>query len=289
MGAFRPWHWPPRDTPSRSPPPPSSPGDGQRPFRGPALRYIQQRSDSREKGRVVAANNFYQTIGMLIASAVMWLSLHPPAFRRRRHHVRLRRLHAPGHALHRHRGPRITWFASRSGCSPTASSASASTARKTCRSKDRPCWWPNHMSHVDGLLVAPACSASSASWCGSPSSRCPHFTWLLRRANAIPVGTDRPRDAVGIHPRRRAPRTCRRPHGLHLRRGRHLPPPGNMLPFKRGLEKIVQGTGRAHHSGAPGSPWGKHLQLRRRQVFLEMAHPDSLPRDRQLRRAARFR
>src|ERR1019366_4567200 len=40
----------------------------------PLYAYIQQRSDSREKGRVVAANNFYQTIGMLIASAVMWLA-----------------------------------------------------------------------------------------------------------------------------------------------------------------------------------------------------------------------
>src|ERR1035438_9964751 len=39
----------------------------------PLYAYIQQRSDSREKGRVVAANNFYQTIGMLIASAVMSL------------------------------------------------------------------------------------------------------------------------------------------------------------------------------------------------------------------------
>src|SRR5664279_3206877 len=39
----------------------------------PLYAYIQQRSDSREKGRVVAANNFYQTIGMLVSSAVMWL------------------------------------------------------------------------------------------------------------------------------------------------------------------------------------------------------------------------
>src|SRR4051794_189380 len=39
----------------------------------PLYACIQQRSDAREKGRVVAANNFYQTIGMLIASGMMWL------------------------------------------------------------------------------------------------------------------------------------------------------------------------------------------------------------------------
>src|SRR6478672_5491519 len=39
----------------------------------PLYAYMQQRSDAKEKGRVVAANNFYQTIGMLIASAVMGL------------------------------------------------------------------------------------------------------------------------------------------------------------------------------------------------------------------------
>src|SRR5258708_22782144 len=39
----------------------------------PLYAYIQQRSDAREKGRVVAANNFYQTIGMLLASFAIWL------------------------------------------------------------------------------------------------------------------------------------------------------------------------------------------------------------------------
>ncbi len=49
----------------------------------PLYAYMQQRSGAQEKGRVVAANNFYQTIGMLIASAVMWRLLHTPAPGRR--------------------------------------------------------------------------------------------------------------------------------------------------------------------------------------------------------------
>ena len=38
----------------------------------PLYAAMQQRSDAREKGRVVAANNFYQTIGMLLASVLLW-------------------------------------------------------------------------------------------------------------------------------------------------------------------------------------------------------------------------
>jgi len=37
----------------------------------PLYAYIQQRSGRREKGRVVATNNFYQTLGMLLASAAV--------------------------------------------------------------------------------------------------------------------------------------------------------------------------------------------------------------------------
>ena len=38
----------------------------------PLYAYMQQRSGDQEKGRVVATNNFYQTIGMLLASALLW-------------------------------------------------------------------------------------------------------------------------------------------------------------------------------------------------------------------------
>ena len=36
----------------------------------PLNAYLQQRSESREKGRIIATNNFYNTLGMLLASAV---------------------------------------------------------------------------------------------------------------------------------------------------------------------------------------------------------------------------
>ncbi|HEY2014025.1 MAG TPA: MFS transporter, partial [Bryobacteraceae bacterium] len=38
----------------------------------PLYAYMQQRSGSQEKGRIVATNNFYQTLGMLFASVLLW-------------------------------------------------------------------------------------------------------------------------------------------------------------------------------------------------------------------------
>jgi len=39
----------------------------------PLNAYLQQRSEAREKGRLIATNNFYNTVGLLIASATLWL------------------------------------------------------------------------------------------------------------------------------------------------------------------------------------------------------------------------
>ena len=38
----------------------------------PLNAYLQQRSESHEKGRMIATNNFYNTVGLLLASATLW-------------------------------------------------------------------------------------------------------------------------------------------------------------------------------------------------------------------------
>ena len=63
---------------------------------------------------------------------------------------------------------------------------------------------------------------------------------------------------------------------------------GNMLPFKRGMEKIVEGT------DVPIIPvhldrlWGSIFSFDQRQILLEVAQANSLSRDRLLRRAHAF-
>src|SRR6185436_5539357 len=38
----------------------------------PLNAFLQQRSESGEKGRMIATNNFYNTVGLLLASATLW-------------------------------------------------------------------------------------------------------------------------------------------------------------------------------------------------------------------------
>src|ERR1039457_2963705 len=67
------------------------------------------------------------------------------------------------------------------------------------------------------------------------------FNWLLRRTNAIPVATGSPRDAVESI--RAARRELAAGHIVCIFAEGAISRTGNMLPFKRGMEKIVDGTG----------------------------------------------
>ena len=206
----------------------------------PLYAYIQQRSDSREKGRVVAANNFYQTIGMLIASAVMWLSY--------------TRLHFGAVAIMFGFGVSmllvtlyIVTVVPDYLVRFTLWLLAHSLFRIRINGQENvPFEGPallvaNHMSHVDGLLVGACVQRFIRFMVWKPFFEMPAFHWLLRRANAIPVGTDRPRDAVESI--RAARRELAAGHMVCIFAEGAISRTGNMLPFKRGLEKIVQGTG----------------------------------------------
>ena len=206
----------------------------------PLYAYIQQRSDSREKGRVVAANNFYQTIGMLISSAVMWLCY--------------TRLHLGAATI-------MAAF----GVSMLLVTAYIVTVvpdylvrfalwllthsffRIRINGQENvPFHGPallvaNHMSHVDGLLVGACVQRFIRFMVWKPFFEMRAFHWLLRRANAIPVGTGGPRDMVESI--RAARRELAAGHMVCIFAEGAISRTGNMLPFKRGMEKIVEGSG----------------------------------------------
>ena len=206
----------------------------------PLYAYIQQRSDSREKGRVVAANNFYQTIGMLISSAVMWLCY--------------TRLHLGAATIMAAFGVSmllvtayivtvvpdylvrfVLWLLTHS------------FFRIRINGQENvPFHGPallvaNHMSHVDGLLVGACVQRFIRFMVWKPFFEMRAFHWLLRRANAIPVGTGGPRDMVESI--RAARRELAAGHMVCIFAEGAISRTGNMLPFKRGMEKIVEGSG----------------------------------------------
>jgi acyl-[acyl-carrier-protein]-phospholipid O-acyltransferase/long-chain-fatty-acid--[acyl-carrier-protein] ligase len=202
----------------------------------PLYAYMQQRAGSQEKGRVVAANNFYQTLAMLLASGlllafqermgpahivlasavltvgatvyivtvvpdffirfVLWLGTHT-----------IFRIRIVGQENVPFRGPALVVA--------------------------------NHMSHVDGFLIGASVQRFIRFMVWRPFYEMKALHWFLRKSNAIPVGNDGPRDLVGAI--RAARRELAGGHVVCIFAEGAISRTGNMLPFKRGMEKIVEG------------------------------------------------
>ena len=189
----------------------------------PLNAYLQQRSDTREKGRIIATNNFYNTIGMLLASGRA-VALHD-------------RLHLS--ADRHHAGLRLR--------DPVLVTAYIVTVVpdflirfvlwllthtifriRIVGQENVPFRGPallvsNHMSHVDGFLIGACVQRFIRFMVWKPILRDEGAPLVLPQdANAIPVGTGGPRDMVeSIRAARQE--IGRRPRGLHLRRRRHQP------------------------------------------------------------------
>ncbi len=202
----------------------------------PLYAYMQQRSDDQEKGRVVATNNFYQTIGMLIASALLWalhdelkigadtlmlaagiatllvtvyiLTVVPDYFIRfvlwlLTHTIF--RIRIVGNDNVPFRGPALLVS--------------------------------NHMSHVDGFLIGACVQRFIRFMVWKPYYELEALNWFFRKTMAIPVGTDNRRDV--IESIRSARKTLEAGHVVCIFAEGAITRTGNMLPFKRGMEKIV--------------------------------------------------
>ncbi len=205
----------------------------------PLYAYIQQRSDAREKGRVVAANNFYQTIGMLVASFAIWLCY--------------TQLHFSAAAIMLGFGlslllvtayivtivPEylvrfVLWLLTHSIFRIRIN------GQENVPFRGPALLVANHMSHVDGLLIGACVQRFIRFMVWKPIYEMKAFHWLLRRTYAIPVGTSGPRDAVESI--RAARRELAAGHIVCIFAEGAISRTGNMLPFRRGLEKIVEGT-----------------------------------------------
>jgi acyl-[acyl-carrier-protein]-phospholipid O-acyltransferase / long-chain-fatty-acid--[acyl-carrier-protein] ligase len=204
----------------------------------PLYAYVQQRSDSKEKGRVVAANNFYQTVAMLIASGLMWL------FYTRLHvgpaaillgfaiSVALVAVYiltvVPDYFVRF-----VLWMATHTIFRIRI------VGQENVPFKGPALLVANHMSHIDGFLVGACVQRFIRFMVWKPYYEMKSLHWFMRQAKAIPVGGNGPRGvAESIAAARRelagGHMVCIFAEGAITRTG-------NMLPFKRGMEKIVEG------------------------------------------------
>jgi len=204
----------------------------------PLNAYLQQRSESAEKGRIIATNNIYNTIGMLMAAAVPWL-LHDQL------HLRADRIMV------------LFGFVTLAVTAYIVTVVDDFLIRfllwifthtvfriRILGQENVPFRGPallvsNHMSHVDGFLIGACVQRFIRFMIWKPYYQMRPVNWLLRKAHAIPVGTDNPREAVEAI--RAARKELEAGHVVCIFAEGAISRTGNLLPFKRGLEKIVAG------------------------------------------------
>ncbi len=204
----------------------------------PLNALLQQKSGREEKGRVIATANFLMTGGVLLASGVLWtlrdlfrlpadriilaaglftlcatvfiLRILPESL------IRLvlwmlthtiYRIRTVGHEHIPFRGPALL----------------------IC----------NHISHMDGLLVGACVQRLIRFLVYRPYYELKALTWLFRLMKAIPIaGGDGIKVMESIE---RAREELKRGHVVCIFAEGAVSRTGNLLPFKRGFERIVQG------------------------------------------------
>jgi len=205
----------------------------------PLNAYLQQRAGAKEKGRLIATNNFYNTIGLLLASAVLWV-MHD-------------RLHVSPDKL-------ILIF----GLATVAATAYIVSVVpdflvrfvlwmathtvfriRIAGQQNVPFDGPallvaNHMSHVDGLLIGASVERFVRFMVWRPFYEMKALRWFFRLTNAIPVGTHSPREVLEAV--RRARQELAAGEVVCIFAEGAISRTGNLLPFKSGLEAIVKGT-----------------------------------------------
>jgi acyl-[acyl-carrier-protein]-phospholipid O-acyltransferase / long-chain-fatty-acid--[acyl-carrier-protein] ligase len=204
----------------------------------PLNAYLQQRSENHEKGRIIATNNFYNTVGLLLASGTLTL-------------------------LHDKLGVSPDKLLLIFGIVTLAASAyvvkvvpeflvrfilwmSTHTLFKIriVGQENVPFRGPallvaNHLSHIDGFLINACIQRFIRFMVWKPYYEMPALNWFFRLAKAIPVGTSGPRDVVASI--RTARKELEEGHMVCIFAEGAISRTGNLLPFRRGLEKIVDG------------------------------------------------
>ena len=204
----------------------------------PLNAYLQQRSENREKGRIIATNNFYNTVGILFASATLWI-LHD------RMHMSPDKLIlvfgfvtllvtvyivtvVPDFLIRF-----VLWMVTHTVFKIRI------VGQENVPFRGPALLVANHMSHVDGFLIGACVQRFIRFMVWKPFFQLKALNWFFRLTNAIPVGTGGPRDMVESI--RRARNELAAHHVVCIFAEGAITRTGNMLPFKRGLEKIAHG------------------------------------------------
>ncbi len=204
----------------------------------PLNAYLQQRSGAGETGRAIATNNFYNTLGMLLASAALY-SLHDKLHLSPATIILLSGALTIGVTIYIVMlAPEflvrfLLWFATHTIFKIRIVGTDNVPRRGPALLV------ANHMSHVDGMLIGACLQRFVRFMVWKPYYDMKAFHWFFKLSKAIPVGTSGPRDMVRSIQDARA--QLKAGHVVCIFAEGAISRTGNLLPFKRGLEKIVDG------------------------------------------------
>ncbi len=238
----------------------------------PLNAYLQQRSEAHEKGRLIATNNFHNTLGMLIASATLW-GMHDTLHVGPDKLILIFGLATIGTTAYivsvvpNFLVRFVLWMATHTFFRIRV------VGQENVPAHGAALLVSNHLSHVDAFLIGASVEREIRFLVWRPIYEIKALRWFFRLNSAIPVGTRSPREVLeGV---RRARHELAAGELVGIFAEGSISRTGNLLPFKSGLERI------AATSNVPIIPvqldrvWGSIFSFERGRFFWKL--PKRIP------------
>jgi acyl-[acyl-carrier-protein]-phospholipid O-acyltransferase / long-chain-fatty-acid--[acyl-carrier-protein] ligase len=204
----------------------------------PLNALLQQKSGREEKGRLIATANFFTTMGVLLASGVLWTL-------RDVLHVTADRIILLAGVFTLIATAYVLWLLPEFLIRFVLWMLTNTVYRiRVVGQEHVPRRGPallvcNHMSHVDGLLVGACVQRFIRFMVYRPYYELTTFNWLFRFMKAIPIQGGHRKDVLESIARARD--ELRQGHVVCIFAEGAVSRTGNLLPFKRGFERIIEG------------------------------------------------
>ena len=204
----------------------------------PLNAYLQQRAESREKGRIIATNNIWNTFGLLLASGVLWV-LHDKLGVRPDRLILVFGVVTFGATIWMVRVvPEflvrfLFWMLTHTMYRIRI------LGRENLPLQGPALLVSNHMTFVDGMLLQASVQRFIHFMIWKPFYEHPMLRGFFRLAKAIPVGSG-PKELLTSF--QAARRDLEQGHVVCIFPEGGITRTGNLQPFKRGIEKILDGV-----------------------------------------------
>ena len=208
-------------------------------FAVPLNALLQQRSGKEEKGQLIATNNFMNTIGIFLAAAIHWILKTPLHFSPDSIILLTGLVTLAGTAVILYLLPDyfvrfILWLVTHTIYRITVIGAENLPARGPALLVS------NHVSFVDALMIGGATARFVRFMLHRDYYDLKSLHWFFRLMHSIPVSATNRRDIV--QSLKHARNELDKGHIVCIFAEGAISRVGHLLPFKRGFEKIVEGT-----------------------------------------------